>query len=276
MSRPEHIAPPEIFYDDKEAKKYATNSRMVDIQSKMSERALELLNLTPGPKLLLDIGCGTGLSGKVLEEQGHIWFGIDISQSMLEVGKERGNHQGDTMVWDMGAGLSFQPGSLDGAISISAIQWLCNADKTNANPIQRMKKFFESLYICLARGSRAVLQFYPETPQQMELLTSSAMRAGFTGGVLIDYPNSAKAKKYFLVLFAGSAPQMMPKGLGTDESNVANFVDKRRTLGNNKKKDRPSFKSKEWILNKKERREKLGLKTVGHSKYTGRKRPGKF
>ena len=24
------------------------------------------------------------------------------------------------------------------------------------------------------------------------------MRAGFTGGVLIDYPNSAKAKKFFL------------------------------------------------------------------------------
>ena len=24
------------------------------------------------------------------------------------------------------------------------------------------------------------------------------MRAGFTGGVLIDYPNSSKAKKFFL------------------------------------------------------------------------------
>eukprot|EP00959_Pyramimonas_sp_CCMP1952_P128372 2684185-Pyramimonas_sp.AAC.2 len=32
MSRPEHIAPPEIFYNDTEAKKYARNSRMMEIQ----------------------------------------------------------------------------------------------------------------------------------------------------------------------------------------------------------------------------------------------------
>jgi 18S rRNA (guanine1575-N7)-methyltransferase len=43
---------------------------------------------------------------------------------------------------------------------------------------------------------RAVFQLYPETPQQMELITSSAMRCGFGGGVVVDYPNSAKAKKY--------------------------------------------------------------------------------
>jgi 18S rRNA (guanine1575-N7)-methyltransferase len=29
----------------------------------------------------------------------------------------------------------------------------------------------------------------------MELITQQAMRAGFTGGVLVDYPNSTKAKK---------------------------------------------------------------------------------
>jgi len=252
---------------------------MIEIQTKMSERALELLHLTPGPKLLLDIGCGTGLSGKALEEHGHLWFGVDISHSMLEVGKERGHH-GETFQWDMGDGFSFRPGTFDGAISISALQWLCNADKANVNPIQRMKKFFESLYICLSRGSRAILQFYPETPQQMELLTSAALRAGFTGGVLIDYPNSAKAKKYFLVLFAGSNPEM-PQALGTEEqvdtTSGAVFVEKRRTVGGKKNKsERPGFKSKDWILNKKERRKKLGLKTANDSKYTGRKRAGRF
>ena len=29
----------------------------------------------------------------------------------------------------------------------------------------------------------------------MELITQQAMKAGFTGGVVIDYPNSTKAKK---------------------------------------------------------------------------------
>lgn len=53
----------------------------------MSERALELLNLPPveegGPKFLLDIGCGSGLSGEILEAAGHYWVGIDISTHML-------------------------------------------------------------------------------------------------------------------------------------------------------------------------------------------------
>lgn len=30
---------------------------------------------------------------------------------------------------------------------------------------------------------------------QLELITAQAMRAGFTGGMVVDYPNSAKAKK---------------------------------------------------------------------------------
>ena len=63
------------------------------------------------------------------------------------------------------------------------------------NPIKRINRFFNTLYGCMSRGSRAVFQFYPENPEQVELLTSAALRAGFTGGLLVDYPNSAKAKK---------------------------------------------------------------------------------
>lgn len=47
------------------------------------------------------------------------------------------------------------------------------------------------------RGTRAVFQFYPETVSQTELITTQATKAGFTGGVVIDFPNSTKAKKYF-------------------------------------------------------------------------------
>ena len=71
MSRPEHLAPPELFYDTTQAKKYAQNSRILDIQTTMSERAVELLALPDDgqPLMLLDIGCGSGISGDVLTEQ---------------------------------------------------------------------------------------------------------------------------------------------------------------------------------------------------------------
>lgn len=73
--RPEEAAPPEIFYNEDEARKYTENSRMVAIQAQLTERALELLALPDDgePKLLLDLGCGSGLSGEALSERGHIW-----------------------------------------------------------------------------------------------------------------------------------------------------------------------------------------------------------
>lgn len=30
------------------------------------------------------------------------------------------------------------------------------------------------------------------------------MKSGFTGGMVIDYPNSTRAKKYYLVIEAGA------------------------------------------------------------------------
>jgi 18S rRNA (guanine1575-N7)-methyltransferase len=50
----------------------------------MTHRALELLSLPDNkPSFILDVGCGSGLSGEILEEEGHVWAGVDISPSML-------------------------------------------------------------------------------------------------------------------------------------------------------------------------------------------------
>ncbi|CAN0435335.1 unnamed protein product, partial [Ectocarpus sp. 13 AM-2016] len=38
---------------------------------------------------ILDVGCGSGLSGEALEEAGHVWLGVDISRDMLDVANER-------------------------------------------------------------------------------------------------------------------------------------------------------------------------------------------
>jgi SAM-dependent methyltransferase len=59
----------------------------------MAQRCLELLNLdaSAGPQLILDVGCGSGLSGDVLAESGHNWVGLDVSQHMLNVARARGS-----------------------------------------------------------------------------------------------------------------------------------------------------------------------------------------
>ena len=131
-TRPEYVSAPEDFYDDKEAAKYTRNPRMMKIQEQLTERALELLALPPGKSaFLLDVGCGSGLSGRVLSSAGHVWVGCDISQSMLQVAVDEGNSieelEGtvDVLTKDMGQGLAFRSGMFDGAVSISALQWLC-------------------------------------------------------------------------------------------------------------------------------------------------------
>eukprot|EP01100_Stratorugosa_tubuloviscum_P003322 TRINITY_DN1798_c0_g1_i1.p1 TRINITY_DN1798_c0_g1~~TRINITY_DN1798_c0_g1_i1.p1 ORF type:complete len:278 (+),score=128.93 TRINITY_DN1798_c0_g1_i1:106-939(+) len=277
MARPEDNAPPEIFYNEIESKKYAFNSRMVDIQSSLTQRALELLRLPENePQLLLDIGCGSGLSGDVISRYGHTWIGLDISPSMLDVALEK-EVDGDLILHDMGTGIHFRPGVFDGAISISALQWLCNSYTSEQIPMRRLKRFFTTLYMSLKRGAKAVFQFYPERIEQVDMITRAAMKAGFSGGLLVDYPNSTKAKKHFLCLFAGSDPEWkMPTALGVDEQNELAKFSKERQRNKDKRDNKPTFKSKTWVLAKKERQRKQGKQTKQDSRYTGRKRPTAF
>ena len=99
----------------------------------------------------------------------------------------------------MGEGFRFKAGTFDGGISVSALQWLCVPSKKSDNPFKRCCKFFQCLYECMVMGGRIVFQFYPEKKDH-EMLTTSAMKAGFSGGIVVDYPNSTRAKKYYLVL----------------------------------------------------------------------------
>lgn len=213
----------------------------------------------------------------MIEEEGHVWIGLDISEAMLEVAKERadgGDITGDVMLSDAGEGMPFRAGSFDGAISISALQWLCNADKSTHRPAQRLYKLFSSLYAVLARGTRAVFQFYPENSAQVELITQQAMKAGFGGGVVVDFPNSSRAKKMFLVLFTGGVhSQQLPQGLSDElEQNTVKYGERRDRL--KRARGKSVKRSTEWILAKKERRRKQGKEVRPDSKYTGRKRSG--
>ncbi|KAI0256960.1 williams-Beuren syndrome critical region protein 22 [Lactifluus subvellereus] len=287
MSRPELQAPPEIYYGDTEAAKYTNNTRIQQIQADMTYRALELLNLPPGePSFLLDIGCGSGLSGEILDEEGYVWAGVDIAPSMLEVALER-EVGGDLFLQDIGQGFGFRPGSFDGAISISVLQWLLNAETSHptSSPPHRLTRFFTTLHSALRNPSRAVLQFYPTSDDQVQLITSIAQKAGFGGGVVVDYPNSKKARKVFLCLFVGGGGgAQVPEGLegdgGVESEDAKAKFEKRRQRESRRErsgKQKVVKGGKDWILRKKELYRRRGKEDVPRdSKYTGRKRRAIF
>ena len=76
------------------------------------------------------------------------------THTLAAVASERGV-SGDLFLCDMGEGLGFRPGTFDGAISISALQWLCNADKKSHHPPRRLYRFFCSLYACMVSATIA-------------------------------------------------------------------------------------------------------------------------
>jgi 18S rRNA (guanine1575-N7)-methyltransferase len=324
MSRPELTGHASNFYNEREARKYNSSSRMINVQREITLRAIELLLLPPDEaSLVLDIGCGSGLSGEVLEEHGHVWVGCDVSRDMLQVAHERMEKSyrmkgdddkteaeiarmkydddgdddsddydnnvcstGDLMHHDMGTGLPFRPATFDACVSISALQWLCYSNSSAQIPKRRLIRFFSSLYSILKKSARAVLQFYPETAEQAVLISECATAVGFGGGIVVDYPNSAKAKKHYLVLSCdrvggrGQVPGMTAAGAVADQKQSQVQVGKQRQEKDGRKarpiRKKKGVKTKEWIVHKKETQRKKGKEVRPDTKYTARRRPRKF
>ncbi len=288
----------------------------------MTQRALELLDL-PGPSFILDVGCGSGLSGEILTRSGttirrrrrqgdglgeaeeniekeeddddvdededdeedsdddnslreeagngpHVWVGMDISPSMLDVALQR-DVEGDLLLADMGQGVPFRAGTFDAAISISAIQWLCNAESSDTSPQGRLARFFNGLYAALRRGGRAVCQFYPKNDTQRAMITQAAVRAGFGAGILEDDPGTKNLKVYLVLTVGGSGDIT---GVVSRMDGVDVLDGRSRASGKVGKHGKGEVQkgSKAWIAKKKEQMERKGKIVKASSKYSGRKR----
>ncbi|KAJ8603728.1 hypothetical protein CTAYLR_000235 [Chrysophaeum taylorii] len=316
MSRPELTGPAEVFYDSVEARKYTSSSRIINVQAEIASRCIELLNLESEKRFILDIGCGSGLSGAALEAAGHEWVGCDISRDMLRIASERAKASrgpvemdddeeedseeeedddeeedseeeeedddddeagmkrrrvvasAELVQHDMGLGLPFREGMFDGAISVSALQWLCYDNAADQSATRRLARFFGSLYRCLKKGGRAALQFYPQDEAQATLIASAASKAGFAGGIVVDFPNSSKAKKHYLCLSMDRAYRK-PAAKEEDAAGGAGRP-KRGKDRKSRKKDR------EWVIQKKEHQRRLGRDVRPDTKFTGRKRKDRF
>jgi 18S rRNA (guanine1575-N7)-methyltransferase len=153
------------------------------------------------------------------------------------------------------------------AHSISVLQWLLNAETSHptSSPPHRLTRFFTTLHSALRNPSRAILQFYPTSDDQIQLITSIAQRAGFGGGLVVDYPNSKKARKVFLCLFVGDGGSaQVPKGLEGDgaaataegeDTNVNAKFERRRQRESRRErngKQKVIKGGKDWILRKKD------------------------
>jgi 18S rRNA (guanine1575-N7)-methyltransferase len=187
-SRPEAVAPPEEFYSGKEAERYTSCKQTTRVQAELTTRALLFAGITrhlaSRNPLVLDIGCGSGLSGDILSTEGVAWLGSDISSDMLALANspahcymtrpcDRSNVEGGSggespgpslgpglgpclglLLSDMGQGLPLRPSLFDACISISAVQWLCVREDHR----EALHRFFTSLWRVMRPGALGVLQ----------------------------------------------------------------------------------------------------------------------
>ena len=256
-SDPVHKERPEVsnpgdaasHYDTSEAQRYTAVN--LKVQHELATRCLELLELDggrlAGPLLLLDLGCGSCLSSNVLSAAGHHWIGTDVAREMLLLAtKPRVPPDGALVHSDMGHGVPLRPGcALDGAISVSALQWICEpCEPRTSTPLAReaagkrhvsieaaaaaeekeqnlakkdlvadlgdvqLRRLFSSLHASLRPGASSVFQFYT-TPQLAATAVAAASSCGFgETELLIDLPHATRARKLFLCTRAS-----MPAGM---------------------------------------------------------------
>eukprot|EP01054_Gregarina_sp_Poly1_P004197 Gregarina_sp_Poly_1__4196@NODE_2296_length_2341_cov_216_856201_g1470_i0_p1_GENE_NODE_2296_length_2341_cov_216_856201_g1470_i0NODE_2296_length_2341_cov_216_856201_g1470_i0_p1_ORF_typecomplete_len199_score32_06WBS_methylT/PF12589_8/9_2e17Methyltransf_11/PF08241_12/0_00051_NODE_2296_length_2341_cov_216_856201_g1470_i015392135 len=187
---------------------------------------------------------------------------------------------GDMILGDIGEELRFRPGCFDGAISVSVVQWLCHAFSSQQDPRKRLKTFFAWLYRSLNHGARAILQFYPANEQQKDMVGKAATGAGFSGGFVVDNPDSEKKRKIFLVLSVGT-PVLPTASYTADQDadvKVAVGADGYKNYRSRKHRNekRLPIKRKDWILAKKEQQRERGAQVRPDTKYTGRRRKAGF
>jgi SAM-dependent methyltransferase len=211
-ARPEVAQPREAaeHYGGGEAQRYTAANAQV--QHELAMRCTHLLesDLDARNQLLLDLGCGSCLSSRVLTASGQRWIGLDVSREMLLLADRASlvSGVGALLHSDLGTGLPLRPsGQFDGAISVSALQWLCEppAGGSIRDVRDALHRLFTSLHGVLRPGAAAVFQFYT-TPAAAAGALEAAVECGFRADLIIDLPHATRARKLFLCVRAPLAP----------------------------------------------------------------------
>lgn len=184
---------PEIYFSKLTAEQYEKSPRMRKIQKEMTERALELLGLKNGK--ILDVGCGTGFSTKTIQEAGFDVIGVDISEPMVRIAKEKGLK----VIKADFRKLLFKENEFNGIISISALQWIHG--KSYDEIMENYEKVAKEFYRVLKKNGKAVVQFYPKTEAEFNLAVNSFKKAKFSKiDIAVDYPEIPKKRKRYIIL----------------------------------------------------------------------------
>lgn len=176
------------LYWETRAEEYDRNHGITRVQTKLTERGLELLE--PEGGLFLDLGCGTGISTRIVSERGFPVVGLDISFHMVRIARRKGP---SVVVGDF-MRLPFRDSSFRNVISVSTLQWITGRNQEEIR--SKYSAAAREIHRVLGEDGRAMIQFFPATEGEMEIAQKEFKKAGFKGYLIED----ADGRRFILLI----------------------------------------------------------------------------
>ena len=175
---------------------YAKSKSLMRIQERITERALELLDLKEKKLLILDAGSGPGFASIYLREIGYQVIALDIISNFLYFYDIK---ELNPIISDM-CFMPFQKNTFDAIISISALQWIYR-DLNNEIMRNKLIHLAKNTEKILKPRSKAIFQFYPKNNLIMEAVGKIfSENTNLKGQFIIDNPDNPKKRRIFILL----------------------------------------------------------------------------
>ena len=194
-------------YIGEQAIEYNSSKWMERNQKITSARCIELLfdsKLGKFPSfdndelLLVDLGCGTGFSTEMLLEERFNVISIDILPDMLNLFHNK-RIKGSNLVLADILNLPFRENKIDHVISISSFNFIYEniLDDNRKNKI--IYRTSENLKKILRDNGRIIIEFYPESGNDINFLMRNFKSTGFNGFLVQDHPGLRKEQNFLIL-----------------------------------------------------------------------------
>jgi 18S rRNA (guanine1575-N7)-methyltransferase len=198
MCFPEINSTPEIYFNQNLVIQYFSSNRIIKVQTRLSFRALAILGILEklGPNILVNLGCGTGVTEKLTPVEKNFTIGLDVSYFMMKIYSRRTIMTESILLDIQITFLPFRPQCIDLCISVSCIQWLKILPDSNASNviIFEEKQFFD--YRCI--NNLCVMQFFPISKKILKKILKIFTNIKHKIFLIIDKKNKETSKKYFI------------------------------------------------------------------------------
>lgn len=154
--------------------------------------------------LLLDLGCGSGLSSQTFLSEGFASFvvGIDLSNGMLQTARKESKRSNcDWVLADMSKPLPFKNQVFDGAFSVGVLHYLLQ-EAEGYDSEERLRCLFFSIRRCVKYCTPIVFQFFPRREDRdAQYIANTARRCGLIAELICDQSYHTQAVRWFLWVY---------------------------------------------------------------------------